>query len=161
MSIISTSISIAFRTSLVGDGVLAIEADDRPEGMNAGKTQFTVGDNPGLLVYKTSNVNLLSMHTTEGGLNDEGADTRVVEEFITYADSREGEFSKPVYSDFTILQVWGGSVGDYFRNDTQLILPEVSLLVVKVRYTVRFHKFRLSGASGEAPVVVLARGEEV
>jgi len=157
-SVVNTSLTIAFQP-LTAKGVLMMEIDSRPEGINKGQTTFYAGDSPGFLMYKSSDVKNIRMHTSEGGISSATGGTMEIEEFVTFANSREGSFSKPRSGGFTIVKSWGGNPQIQVVGETSFLLRNEIIAVVKIRYTTSFSGYRLSGASGEAPVLIVAIGE--
>jgi len=157
-SVVSTSLTIAFK-ALTDRGVLLLEIDSRPEGINKGQTTFYAGDSPGFLMYKSSDVKNIHMYTSEGGVSQVQTGNIVVEEFVTLAMTREVSFSKPRSGSFSILKSWGGTPQVQAVGETTLLLRNEIVAVLQIRYTTSYVGYRLSGASGEAPALVVVIGE--
>mgnify|MGYP000978255213 FL=1 len=82
----------------------------------------------------------------------------VVEEFVTAVNTKSFNTDRPIYADFTILKAWGMPVSVTGMRGNLVSIAEPAIAVLQVRYVTRFTVLRLSGASGEAPVLVYSMG---
>ena len=154
---VRTSLTISFSSNLGGD-ILRIEVDSRVEGLNAGRSQFFPGDTVYLLEYKTPNVEIQDRFCTDGGVMALGTGTTEITEFVSIAGSKTGNTTKPISSGFSILRSWGKPVSLTGYQDSTIILANETIAVLEVRYTARYSVLQLSGASGDAPVLVYVMG---
>ena len=155
---IHTSLVLDFQTQADG-GVLQLEIDSRPEGTNNGVTTFYAGDSPGFLMYRSSNVVSVSFLSSEGGIASAGGGTTDIVEFLTVANAREVGFSKPRSGGLSIIGHWGDTPQVQEITETQIIFTKPIVTVLRVSYSAAFSAHRLTGASGEAPVLIVAIGE--
>lgn len=153
---INTSLTIQF--AVRSEGLLSMEVDSRVEGLNKGMTTFYKGDSPGFLVHRSSNVTSVAIRSTEGGILFVTSGSEFVEEFITFAGERSASFSKPCRGNFSVLSSYGDSYTIRAVAEDGLRLADDALAVLYVRYRTEFSAYRLTGASGDAPVVILATG---
>jgi hypothetical protein len=78
------------------EGVLKMEIDDREDGLNAGDTSFSPGDNVGFFLYKDSNVTVeYGPASTSGGITASGSASKDVDEYITFSNSDSGSLGYP------------------------------------------------------------------
>lgn len=153
---LTSSVTVSFKTDI--DGLLVMEVDDRPDGLNAGDTTFYPGDSPGFLVYKSAAVDIYNLRATEGAIATAGVGSRVVTEWLTCAMEKQARTKYPVSSGLSIITAKGDSIAGYSVTEEGLTFPTKVLAVVEVQYTAIFSAYRLTGASGEAPVIVFAAG---
>lgn len=154
---VRTSLTISFSSNLGGD-ILQLEVDSRVDGFNAGRTQFYPGDTVYLLEYKTANVSMQDRFCTDGGVMARGSGTMEITEFVTVAGSKTGSTSKPIASGLSILRSWGRPAALAGYSGSTINLVNETVAVLEVRYTTSYTLLQLSGASGEAPVLVYAMG---
>ncbi len=156
---LTSSVTVSFKTDI--DGVLVMEVDDRPDGLNGGGTTFYPGDSPGFLIYKSSAVSIYNIRATEGAVADLGSGSRVVTEWLTCAMDKRATTKYPVTGGLSVLQSKGDSITGYQVAEEGITFPTKLLAVVEVQYTTNFTAHRLTGASGVAPVIVFATGGTV
>ena len=143
VKVVTASVVVNFSDAGEGDYVFSLEVDDRPEGLNRGNTTFRPGDNVGLLLFKTQNVNILEIVTTHGDMLSSGSSTKEVEDqWLTYASEPEASVSYPL-SSYTFD--WYGS--------TSKQLGGVQLL--------NEHIFRLSTIPEESRYIGIAKVEGI
>lgn len=152
MSKISTSLVINFGEAPVipvdeisKDGFLSCSIDDRPDGLNGGKTVFVSGDTIGLLVYSSSNISNIVTTSSVGTMVLIGSGTRSIDEFLIFNDSQQENLSFPASSNFTSswVGVSGGTVE--VTNEKTVELIAVATVVLRTMYTASFLIFSLSG----------------
>lgn len=157
--IVTTSLVVNF-TDPEGQGILKLEVDDRPTGLNLGNTSFTPGSSPGLLLYKSSNVTNLYKTTSEGSLSAVGNITIQKKESLTFAKVTEAELSYPCVGGFSVVRSRGVG-GAHLVGETKVAIPTAGVGVVEVVYNTVAQGFRLINTVGDMPVVVYAEGEVV
>ena len=158
-NVINASIVIDIRSSSGAEGGLSAEIDSRPDGLNGGVTTFYEGDNPGILLFKTGNVVNVEGFATDGHITHVGSGTMEVTEWVTFANTNTASASKDITGGFTILKAKGDSLPDIKYSGTTITCSRAVLAVLQIRYTARFVKYRLVGAEGDAPVVVMFSGD--
>ena len=154
---VRTSLFISFSSNLSRE-VLQIEVDGRLEGGNRGRTQFYPGDSVHLLEYRTGSVSIIERFTTDGGLVVLGTGTKDITEFVTVSGANVGSTTRPIFGGFSLLRYWGKPVTIAGYAGSTINLQSETVAVLEVRYTTQFTVLRLSGASGEAPVIVYVMG---
>ena len=155
---VRTSLVVNFATDLKSD-VLQLAIDSRPNGLNKGITTFYKGDSPGFLMYKSSSVKGVTLRTSEGATSSATGGTETIEEYVTLAMSRELRLSKPRSGSVTIVDSWGDPISVQHQDESVLILTKAVVAVALIRYTASFSGHRLTGASGNAPVLIVAIGK--
>jgi hypothetical protein len=156
MSQITATLVVNF-SGTGGGGDLMLEVDSDPAGLNEGRTTFKPGEAPGFLLYKSDNVVVDILRCTEGGISEHGQRVETVREFLTCAGDRKVTTSKPVNGGFSILGSWGDAY-TYSLSNSEITFDSEKLLVLEVSYTTTAKQYRVNGASGVAPIVVLAIG---
>lgn len=154
---VRASLAISFSSNL-GSDVLQVETDDRPDGGNSGRTAFYPGDTVYLLEYKSPAVRVEDRFATDGGLVVASVGSRVMREFVTVSGDKTASTTKPIDSGLTVLRSWGRpyAITGYFGSSISLAAPTVAVL--EVQYTAKYSLLRLSGSSGEAPVLIHIMG---
>ena len=148
--IITTSLVVEF-TSLEGDGsegILKAELDPFPTGINSGKTSFVPGDSPGFLIYKTSNVVIDNIQTSEGSIVSLGGGStpEPISESLTYTTERSADTSYPISSGFTEKQLGTNfNLGNVTHTESKVIVEKEGIGVLLISYTSNFRKYRLTG----------------
>lgn len=154
--VITTSLNIDFTTTDAA-AVLKVEIDSRDDGLNGGVTTFYAGDSPVFLLYKTTNVIIDSLETSEGSLQAMGASALVYDEWLTFAKVRNADLGYPCAGALTVLkQTFTPTVS--LSGETQVVLSDKALGAAHVQYPVNFLPYKLVGASGTAPVVIYVTG---
>lgn len=154
---VRTSLSISFSSNLSRE-VLQLEVDGRVEGGNRGRTQFYPGDSVHLLEFRTNRVSVVDRFATDGGLVALGTGSIEITEFVTVSGAKIGNTTRPISSGFSLLRYWGRPVTISGYDGSTINLQSETVAVLEVRYTTQFTVLRLSGASGEAPVIVYVMG---
>lgn len=158
--IVTASIVINFADR--DTGILTAEVDDRPSsegGYNGGETTFYPGDSPVFLRYASSNVTVTVMDTSDGTLTSLGTVVVQKTEILQFANKREATLSYPLYSGFTVVRSSPGAPAVSVDANTNIVsLASVDTAVVQVTYLSRADAIRVSGATGDLPVVVYIEG---
>lgn len=134
------------RQTAEAEGNLILEIDDRdpPQGLNGGNTDFRPGDSPAYLLYRAANVTLLEHATTAGAIAQSGGGSRLIEETLTFSDSREASLRYPVAGAFSSNWIGrnGGTVS--LHNQNAVLIPMVTFGILKVTYLASFTAYRLT-----------------
>ncbi len=153
-----------------GDGVLLAELDSFPTGLNAGNTNFVPGDQPGFLIYHSSNVVIDSITPSAGAISTLGGGTtpELIVDDLVYTDERTASFRYPNKASLALTQL--GSNHDFgatTASETALSVQNVGVGVIRARYHSTYRKYRLGGVpatlGGETsyPVVIFITGHVV
>jgi hypothetical protein len=161
---ITTSLVVQFGSDTDDSYTLSAEIDSRVEGFNKGNTSFLPGDSPYYLVYKSPELTLSTVQSTGNSVNSGTTDIDVVE-YITFANSKTQNLSKPPVGSVTLTQLASvGTPGTLSRDGQTLYYAEPAIAVVKAEYTTRPSVYRMTGIpttlGGETtfPVVVVITG---
>lgn len=164
MSSVTASIVVQF-TSEGAAGLLNAEIDSREDGFNAGKTSFQPGDSPAFLIFKSSDVNIVSIEPSAGNIASLASGLLDVEEFLTFANKTEANLSKPISGALTAKWL-GNNLGvPQVVGDNLVRVPTQGVGVLKVSYKAPFLARRLSGLPSvlngetEYQVLILITGE--
>jgi hypothetical protein len=139
---VNTSFQISFGTpGGASQGHLSAEIDDRPEGLNAGKTSFVPGDLAHFLVYKSANVAYDPPTPSAGSVSSGGTVVVEKEDDIAFADTDTA--SLPIPADAIVSVTWlGNSLGALALADPQTVKASakgVAVARVKYRATANAH----------------------
>lgn len=132
---VNTSFQISFGTSAgAASGHLSAEIDDRPEGLNAGKTSFVPGDIARFLVYKSANVAYDNPVPSAGSVSRGPAQVVEKEDDIAFADTDTA--SLPIPATAIVSVTWmGSSLGALALSDPQTLKASAKgVAVARVRY---------------------------
>jgi len=122
-NVITTSFVISFGGDS-SSGILKAEVDDRPAGLNAGKTSFLPGDNVGFLVFKSTNVEIIKELTSQGIITKGANSFKTVEQVLTFANEPTQTLSYPIdtTSGFTSGPTWfGNDLGGLVMTDDSTV----------------------------------------
>ena len=155
--LITTTLVINFSAGDTG-GILLAEVDDRPDGFNAGDTNFRPGSSPAFLLYKSSNVTIQQMVVTEGSLSALGSVTVEKSEDLQFAMEDTADFRYPYASGLVtdLIAPSGFSISASTGNTAKLNTKGVA--IARVRYKTVAQAYRIVGASGNLPVLVYISG---
>jgi hypothetical protein len=144
-NVITTSIVVEFGSVDGAEGILSLEVDDRPGGLNGGNTSFIPGDTVYLLRYNTTNVGDLVQSVSGGSLAKDSTGSYVVtEEYLTFANEREANLAKPYGGGFSYKWL-GTDLGvPTISDEMKVSVPTKGVGVMKVSYTTNYTAFRLS-----------------
>lgn len=156
-SSLNASISVEFASNL-DRAVLQVEVDSRADGLNKGKTTFYPGDSPAFLVFKTQDVSLEKILTTQGYVQSVGSGSFTVEEWVTCAMSRTVNLTRPASGGVSILEYYGDLPKISSVYGATLTFAEKVLTSMKVSYTTQYQGYRVTGSLGDAPVIVYVQG---
>ena len=123
MQIITASQIITFDDSSDADrGILRLEIDSRPDGLNGGRTSFKPGDSVGLLLYRSSNVSIIhGPIVTAGTLDSEGTHSVFQAGYLTFADNHDATMGYPIANPS--LSWVGNSLGSTkVVNESRVVL---------------------------------------
>jgi hypothetical protein len=159
-NLITTSIVISFSPE-GSSGYLSAEIDGRPEGFNGGKTQFSPGESPVFLVYKSADVTIVSIEPSAGNVAPHSTPTGLTQhqQFMQFPKTTEGSLDRPIEGPLT--HKWlGANLGvPTVVGDTKIVIPTLGVGVLKLNYESRFLAYKLSGLgttlNGESTYEVL------
>ncbi len=115
----NTSVTISFTSTIVGDGEGSLSAEVNADD-NGGKTSgFLFGDTVKYRVYKSSNINSLTVITTDGSEGSVSTgNTESLTEVVIFSGSSEASTSKPITSLTSATQLGGQDLGTISINGT-------------------------------------------
>lgn len=131
-------------TSITANGLIVMQIDDRPAGLNNGKTsQFFAGEFIGFLVHRTSNVQTPTIFSSVGKPRRQGSDKREIVQIITFANSDTASLQFPASGGIAIN--WLGSSGGpvTLENQKTLKLNAKKTVVLEVTYRTNFDEWLL------------------
>ena len=133
---VNTSFQISFGTGVdASRGHLSAEIDDRPEGLNEGKTRFVPGDTAHFLVYKSANVAYDNPIPSAGSITGGGTVVVEKEEDIAFADTDTATLRIPANSIVSVIWL-GSSLGALALADPQTLKASAKgVAVARVRFT--------------------------
>jgi hypothetical protein len=159
MRTLSTSVIVSFSgASLgVGDEIFSAEVDSRDDGYNYGKSSFLKGDSPVILLFASPTVVLTKVLQSEGAYSSLGAGVYVVEDDVTFANTREASLAKPYVSGMQIVSAMP-AIPDWVVSGNNLLVPHNIVAAASIRYNSSFTAYRITNVSGDYPVVVYFEG---
>ena len=165
MAVVKTSIVVQFTTA-DGGGHLSAEIDSRPEGYNKGITSFAPGDSPAFLVFKSSNVTIVSVEPSAGTITTLAGGSLLVEEMMHFPKETEASLQKPISG--ALASKWlGNDLGTVIVvGDLKVRVANTGVGVLKASYNSAFLAYRLGGLpvklDGESnyEVLILITGEQ-
>lgn len=171
---VSASLTVNFSDSTSGSdsGGLVLEVDDRDDGLNKGNTSFKPGDTVHTLLYKASDITLLSGMpiNTAGSYVPEGTGTRVVtEEYITFTDSNSGSLQYPATTAVSFSWVGNairtddvsGGVTINLNRQQNIELSGTVVGVLKASYSAGYTAYKLYSVPNEINQVLLFFAGEI
>ncbi len=165
MSQVTTTITIQFGSNTDSQGFLTAEVDSRPDGLNAGRSQFQPEEVVWFLVYAGPNVTYDPPILSDGVLMRGGEVAVAQEEFITFANSKEGKLAKPAESSAKVSW-YGTSLGvTKLGSDKMTLLADKSgVAVAGVKYTAKAQSWgikapKTSGGSANYSIAVFILGK--
>lgn len=129
------------------DGSIKAEIDQRPDGLNAGKTQFGHDDQVGFLVFLNNAVvdDILTTADAVGAsISPAGAGLVDIEEAVTFDESAEAELGYPYASGLSVE--WLGNSGGTITatiGKTTITIPAAVFAMAKVSYRAPCRFYRL------------------
>jgi len=157
--IITTTLIINFSED--DKAILIAEVDDRATGeggYNNGRTQFSPGDNPVFLLFKSTNVAITMKLTSDGSLSTLGNPLVRRKEQVQFANVQEADLKYPYVSGFTVLRKSPSIPSNPSLNGNTLRATAPIIGIVEVEYMARAEAIRLSSATGDLPVVIYVEG---
>jgi len=162
---ITTSIVVQFSTG-GSSGILTAEIDSRADGYNKGKTSFVPGDSPAFLIFKSSDVEIISIEASAGSIGNLVSGTLEVSELLQFANVDEATLQKPITGGLTYKWL-GNNLGvPVMVGDVKVRIPTKGVGILKVDYNSPFLARQLSGLSTtlngetEYSVLILITGEQ-
>lgn len=142
-------------------GHLSAEVDNRPGGLNGGKTAFQPGETVYILVYKSDNVSINDTVCSAGSLSPQGSVTVSVTEELMFEDSDTATLGKPARSSLAQAVWYGRSLGNLVLQSDKTTVKAATkgVGVAKVTYDALALVYALSSPAtlnGEADFSILA-----
>lgn len=152
-----------------GEAMLIAEIDDRESGFNGGITQFSPGDSPAYLLFKTDDVVIDTQEFSAPGVSavSLGTGLFVVEEDLQFVKEREASLSKPFRSGLTYKWLGNNLGAPQVIDQTKVRVPSVGLGVLRVSYRAEYRAYRLSGVPAQLngensfPIIIYVVGHTV
>lgn len=128
---------------------LSAEIDSRDNGLNGGKTSFSPGEDVYILVYKSSNVSIVSADASAGSVAPQGSTVVTVTEDLTYAGQNTSQLAKPSNSGLSSSKWLGNNLGSLTVGADQVTVTagsasDTSVGVAKVTYETTALIYKLS-----------------
>lgn len=156
---VTTSIVIDFQQE-AGSGLLQVEVDSRADGYNLGVTQFTPGSEPAFLLWKSSNVVIDRIVSSEGTVGKISSSVTISEEkYVTFVNSTEESLGKPIFQGNVTDSSGNSEVPTISEYNVSFTTPQVAVL--KVEFSSVAEAYRVKGLSGLRPVVIFIQGHTV
>jgi len=129
----TTSVSITFASSVVGDGILVAELDSE---LNGEQNSFYYGDTVFFRVYRYPSNMSLTFDVSDGIISSHGNDSSDEKEYIEFVDTKEGSIGKPAVSGTFSHQWLGNDLGEVSVNSgNSLLAANKGIAVLKASYT--------------------------
>lgn len=168
--IVSATLTVSFRDSESTEqqgGILVLEIDDRPDGLNGGNTQFQPGDTAYFLRYTGALVDIIAQRTNVGTISAAGSGTRTINDVIALNNTRETTLRYQFESDFSAD--WVGQRYDarglpkaisFTRDGDVIRFSEPVYGALELSYTTRFTAWKLANVPlDQASAFIFAIGE--
>lgn len=144
---VTTSIVVQFSSSAgLSSSTLSAELDSRPDGLNGGKTSFLPGDTAAFLVFKGPAVVIDTVTPSAGAVALIGEGLFEVEEWLTFANAKEANTTKLVFSDFS-YQWFGNSLGSVTVEGSVVTAASSGVGMLQVKYKAKYVAYRLTAPS--------------
>jgi hypothetical protein len=165
---ITANITVSFGADGASAGShLSAEIDDRTEGLNAGETSFSPGDQAGFLVYQSSNVTHDAPVPSAGAVSSVGAVTVEREEDVSFANEDTASLGVPA-AGITSVTWFGNALGGLtLQPDGMTVKASAKgVAVARVTYTAPATGYKLASPAtlaGETDysIVVFILGHEI
>ncbi|MBF0283580.1 MAG: hypothetical protein HQL51_03880 [Magnetococcales bacterium] len=133
-----TPVVVAFGGASLAPPSLSIEVDARPDGPNAGKTQFLPGESAGLLIHASPGVCLRGLRSTAGAVSLGGAVRYQREEEVIFADADSATLPVPALALDSVKWLGAKLGGLTLQADGVTVRAEAGKIfgVAKVVFTV-------------------------
>lgn len=146
------------------EGLLAAEIDSREDGYNAGRTSFSPGESPALLIFAGERVTLDSVRASAGNIAPLPAGEMDVTETLTFAGATEASLRYPTAALDAYTWLGNDLGAPELADETTVRIAAAGVGMLKVTYTTNFLARRLSGVPAqlggedEYDVLVLVEG---
>ncbi len=145
--VVSATIVVEFNAAESGE--MTAELDTREDGYNAGKSSFSAGDEPVILLRKSDNVILDLVICSLGTITQFATGFTSETNWLTYPRTKDANTDKIISSNFT-SQWFGNNLGSVqVQGDKSVILTaagaNTSVGVLKVTYDSNFIAYKLAG----------------
>lgn len=178
--VIVATLNVSFNTDGTDTGadrgLIKLEIDDRPDGLNLGDTSFKPGEDVYYFMFKENVTLVAGSHvSTAGGISSAGSGSKTIDETVSFSNSDSGSLGYPPSSSPTLS--WLGRCYEISESGQLVIntlLPERNgsnftmaggkkvIGVLKCRYTATGDLFKLSGVPTDfAEVMITAVGTTV
>lgn len=164
----NATIRVQFRGADAGSAGahLSAELDDRPAGLNSGKTGFVGGDSAFFLVYKSSNVEIVAADCSAGSVSKHADAVTVTKtEDLNFEDEDSAQLPVPAHA-ITASKWLGRNLGAITLQADKQTIKAVSrgVGVLRVTYQAQPMAYRLDSpvkVAGETDfsILVLITGE--
>lgn len=159
---VTASLTINFNEDSVSDSAqIKIEIDGREDGLNEGITTFRPGDSPGYLIFLPAGMTIVEHDVSAGVISSQGTGSFAVNDFATFANSREASLSYPANNGFSAS--WHGKSGGSIQllDDFRVGIPEPAKgRVLRYQYNSTYRGFRIKNIpSSIERLVVYVEGE--
>jgi len=155
---VTATLVVQFRNEAAG--VLQAEIDSRPAGYNNGRTSFVPGDSPAFLMFKSTNVEILSEEVSAGTLATLAPGLLSVTDFLQFANADEASLSKPFHSGASYKWLGNNLGTPTIVGDTKVRLAAKGVGILKITYNSAFLARRFAGLptilNGETEYSVIA-----
>lgn len=142
---VTTTVQLTFGSGDSNKGHLSAEVDNRPGGLNGGKTKFSGGEPVYVLLYKSRNVSITQKLVSAGSIYPGQNQLIDMEEIITFQNKREASLSKPVSGMLDVT--WLGNSLGWLTVDVDQTTVNASgagVAVAKVSYKTEAQSYRIS-----------------
>lgn len=151
MATVTTSLVVQFSNG--NNGILTAEIDAREAGLNGGDTSFSPGDIAYFLVFKSPDVvlDLITSSIGSAAITSMGVGNYIVgdtgeEEWLSFADAKEADLSKPYSSGFE-YEWFGNNLGVPVVQGNKVVVPSKGVGMLRVKYNSQYTAFGLSSPS--------------
>ena len=151
--IVTASLTINFDAGK-GNNQFLGEVDDRPDGPNAGRTQFRPGDTVHLLLFASPQITGINGRATSGSLSAGGLVTVEKEEIISFAEEGEASSRYPINPGSATFEWYGPAPTSITYADGRFVVPPTTFAVGKVTYRSTARAYSLSGVSFPAALIL-------
>jgi hypothetical protein len=155
MAQVTTSVTISFgggSTSDQGQNAFSAEVDARKDGFNKGNTNFYFNDTVYVLLYKGSNVGVVSAKASSGNVSPYGSATITKKDSFRLTDNREIRTSAPVIGTPTVT--WYGTSYTLTRMGEGLfVTAEPVVATGEIEYATTAEVYTVSGVAYPEVVV--------
>lgn len=168
---VTATLTVSFASGAQANNYgIVLEVDDRPKGLNKGKTSFKPGDTVYYLMYVPPGVTITYHAVTAGSKASAGGGVReVTDEDLSFTFSRDASLRYPC-SPASFSHSWLGSPKNpddgatgpvVLADDARSIsVPEDILGILRCDYNAPYSAFKLSGvAAGVDSVLIGVKGE--